>query len=75
MDQFQQFRQHFDQQPLNKMLGITLVERRPGFARICLNKDAETPTGIGGSVHGGILAAMRIASVPKGVPSMPSGDE
>lgn len=58
MDQFQEFRQHFDRQPLNKMLGITLLERRPGFARICLNKDLQTPTGIGGSVHGGILAAM-----------------
>jgi len=58
MDQFEEFRQRFDQQPLHKMLGITLVERRPGFARICLTKDPQTPGGIGGSVHGGILAAM-----------------
>ena len=40
------------------MLGITLEERRPGFARICLHKGPETPTGVGGSVHGGVLAAM-----------------
>ena len=52
------YQRHFDDLPLHKMLGITLKERRPGFARICLRKDAETPGGIGGSVHGGILAAM-----------------
>jgi|TARA_Y100000310_G_scaffold284482_1_gene307275 acyl-CoA thioesterase len=58
MDQFKENKDQFDRQPLNEMLGITLVERRLGFARICLRKDETTPTGIGGSVHGGILAAM-----------------
>jgi uncharacterized protein (TIGR00369 family) len=48
----------FDNRPFHKMLGITLVERKPGFGRICLTKTADTPAGIGGSVHGGILATM-----------------
>lgn len=48
----------FDNQPFHKMLGITLVEQKPGFGRICLTKTADTPGGIGGSVHGGVLATM-----------------
>lgn len=56
--QFDAFAKEFADQKLHKMLGLTLEERRPGFARICLHKDADTPSGIGGSVHGGILAAM-----------------
>ena len=40
------------------MLGIRLLEQRKDFGRICLTKSAATPQGIGGSVHGGILAAM-----------------
>jgi uncharacterized protein (TIGR00369 family) len=52
------YRRDFDAQPLQKLLGITLVERRPGFGRICLTRTEATPQGIGGSVHGGVLAAM-----------------
>ena len=48
----------FDAQPLNRLLGIRLIEQRRDFGRICLTKTAATPQGIGGSVHGGILAAM-----------------
>jgi uncharacterized protein (TIGR00369 family) len=55
---FDAFKSDFDEKPLHKMLGITLVERRPGYGKIVLRKTAETPGGIGGSVHGGILAAM-----------------
>jgi uncharacterized protein (TIGR00369 family) len=58
MEDYESYRKHFDQQPLQRMLGITLVERRPGFGRICLTRTAETPQGIGGAVHGGVLAAM-----------------
>jgi acyl-CoA thioesterase len=56
--EFDAYRRDFDAQPLQKMLGITLVERRPGFGRICLARTDTTPQGIGGSVHGGVLAAM-----------------
>jgi uncharacterized protein (TIGR00369 family) len=55
---FDIYRRDFDDQPLQKLLGITLVERRPGFGRICLTRTEATPQGIGGSVHGGVLAAM-----------------
>jgi len=58
MDDLETYRREFDAQPLNKMLGITLIERRIGFGRICLSRRADTPQGIGGSVHGGVLAAM-----------------
>jgi len=58
VDDFERYRREFDAQPLQRLLGITLVERRAGFGRICLTRTAVTPQGIGGSVHGGVLAAM-----------------
>jgi acyl-CoA thioesterase len=48
----------FDQLPLHRALGITLVEARPGFARICLATSSVTLGGIAGSVHGGLTAAL-----------------
>ena len=56
--EFDIYRRDFDAQPLHTMLGITLVERQPGYGRICLTRTEATPQGIGGSVHGGVLAAM-----------------
>ena len=55
---FEAFRSHFDDDPFHRMLGITVLERRPGFGRIRLAKTGTTPVGIGGSVHGGVLASM-----------------
>ena len=52
------YREEFDNKPFHKQLGITLVEQRRGFGKIQLRKDADTPGGIGGSVHGGVLASM-----------------
>ncbi len=57
-DDYEKFRREFDEQAFNKLLGITLLERRTGFGRICLTRTPQTPTGVGGSVHGGVLAAM-----------------
>lgn len=51
-------RRDFDEFPLHKALGITLDEVRPGFARIVLRTSNLTLGGVGGSVHGGLLAAM-----------------
>ncbi|GAB4323149.1 MAG: hypothetical protein Kow0010_04340 [Dehalococcoidia bacterium] len=48
----------FDALPLHRALGITLEERRPDYARICLRTGPVTIGGVGGSVHGGVLAAM-----------------
>ena len=48
----------FDELALHRMLGLTLEELRVGYARICLHSGGETAHGIGGGVHGGVLAAM-----------------
>jgi 1,4-dihydroxy-2-naphthoyl-CoA hydrolase len=57
-DDFQAYKEQFDNQRYHRMLGVTVLERRPGYGKIVLKRDENTPTGIGGSVHGGVLAAM-----------------
>jgi uncharacterized protein (TIGR00369 family) len=57
--------EHFDDIPFHQYLGLTLAERRDGFARLRLRKTATTPTGIGGSVNGGVIATMiDMATIP-----------
>ncbi|HEY5476957.1 MAG TPA: PaaI family thioesterase [Tepidiformaceae bacterium] len=51
-------RRGFNDYPLHRALGITLEEVRPGFARIAMKTSGLTLGGIGGSVHGGLLATM-----------------
>ena len=53
-----EYLQKFNADSLNRLLGFTLLEQGPGYGRIVLRKNEKTPTGIGGSVHGGVLAAM-----------------
>ena len=48
----------FAEHPLHKALGLTVEEARPGFARICMATNSFTLGGVGGSVHGGLLAAL-----------------
>lgn len=55
---FPAYKAQFDANPYHQQLGVTVIEQRPGFGRIRLLKDENTPGGIGGSVHGGVLAAM-----------------
>ncbi len=55
---FAEYKENFDANPYHKTLGVTVVEQRPGYGMIVLKKDENTPGGIGGSVHGGVLAAM-----------------
>lgn len=57
-DNFEEYKSTFDANPYHQTLGITVVEQRPGYGKIVLRKDENTPSGIGGSVHGGVLAAM-----------------
>lgn len=57
-DPSQSFIENFDNHPFHQSLGLTLVESAPGFGKIMLTTTADTPTGIGGSVHGGVLASM-----------------
>jgi uncharacterized protein (TIGR00369 family) len=53
-----ELRARFDAQPLHRMLGLTLDDARAGFARVVLATNPSTLSGVGGSVHGGVLAAM-----------------
>jgi len=49
---------HFEEFPLHRFLGLRLEEERPGFARISMKTGPNTLGGVGGSVHGGLLAAL-----------------
>jgi uncharacterized protein (TIGR00369 family) len=55
---FETFKRHFDADPFHRMLGISVLEQGPGHGRIQLEMGPDTPGGIGGSVHGGVLATM-----------------
>jgi acyl-CoA thioesterase len=55
---FETFKRHFDADPFHAMLGISVLEQRRGYARIQLEVGPDTPGGIGGSVHGGVLATL-----------------
>ena len=57
-DGFSDYKTTFDTNPYHKSLGITVLDQQPGYGKIVLRKDENTPGGIGGSVHGGVLAAM-----------------
>ena len=48
----------FDENPFYRYLGLTLVEAKPDCVRLRLVKTQTTPTGIGGSVNGGVIATM-----------------
>ncbi len=55
----------FADAPFHKYLGITIEEYRPDFARLRLKINEDTPTGIGGSVNGGVIATLiDIAVIP-----------
>ncbi len=55
----------FNADPFHAYLGLTLEETREDYARIRLPINENTPTGIGGSVNGGVLATMiDMAAVP-----------
>jgi len=55
---FESFKREFDADPYHAGLGITVVSRGQGRGCIRLDKGPTTPGGIGGSVHGGVLASM-----------------
>ena len=67
---------HFDEIPFHQYLGLTLVERRDDYARLRLRKTTTTPTGIGGSVNGGVIATMiDMATIPAVFTGMRPGSE
>ena len=48
----------FDDIAFHRYLNLRLVERRDGYARLRLTVSEQTPTGIGGSVNGGVIATL-----------------
>ncbi|XOV87031.1 MAG: PaaI family thioesterase [Pseudomonadota bacterium] len=56
--EFTAYKAQFDANPYHQYLGVTVLEQGEGYGKIVLRKGETTPAGIGGSVHGGVLAAM-----------------
>lgn len=52
------FDRHFEDFPLHRFMGLSQVESRPGYARVRMKTSSNTLGGVGGSVHGGLLAAL-----------------
>jgi acyl-CoA thioesterase len=52
------FFERFDDLPFHRYLGLTLAEHRDGYARLRLTITEQTPTGVGGSVNGGVIATL-----------------
>ena len=52
------FFERFDDVPFHRYLGLTLAEWRLDEARLRLTLTDQTPTGIGGSVNGGVIATL-----------------
>jgi len=66
----------FDQFPFYRYLGLETEEARPGYARLAMPTGPNTLGGVGGSVHGGILAALvDVAMLRAIVPLFTDGDE
>ncbi len=52
------FFERFNENPFHRYMGLTIAEVTPDMARLRLTMTDTTPTGIGGSVNGGVLATM-----------------
>lgn len=57
-ESFSALQERFAANEFHRQLGLTLEEARDGYARIALQTNKVTLSGVGGSVHGGVLAAM-----------------
>ncbi|HEY5645759.1 MAG TPA: PaaI family thioesterase [Pseudomonadales bacterium] len=69
-----EFFRNFDANPFHRYLGLTLAETRPDFARLRLAISPDTPTGVGGSVNGGVIATMvDMAAIPAVFSGLGSG--
>ena len=69
---FLAFLENFDSNPFHEYLGLKVAEHQDDFARLRLTVGSDTPTGIGGSVNGGVIATMidmsSIVAVFAGIP-------
>lgn len=52
------FFEQFDQNPFHQFMGLSVAEISDDYACLRLTVGPTTPTGIGGSVNGGVLATM-----------------
>ncbi len=67
---------NFDDNPFHQYLGLTLIDTREDFARLRLVIKETTPTGIGGSVNGGVISTMvDMAAVPAVFSNLREGSE
>ncbi len=59
------FFERFDHVPFHQYLNLHLADRRDGYARLRLTITDQTPTGVGGSVNGGVIASLiDLAALP-----------
>lgn len=65
------FERHFEDFPLHKFLGVSLVESSEGYARLQMETGPNTLGGVGGSVHGGVLAALVDITILRAVFAVP----
>lgn len=64
----------FDQDPFHQYLGLKLVAYKADYAKVRLTIVNSTPTGIGGSVNGGVIATIiDMAAVPAVFTNMREG--
>ena len=52
------FFERFDDNPFHRYMGLTVAEVSDDYAHLRLTVSDTTPTGIGGSVNGGVLASV-----------------
>ena len=52
------FFERFDENPFYRFIGLSVAEIRDDYAALRLTVTPTTPSGIGGSVNGGVLATM-----------------
>ena len=76
MESSNEFFQNFDDQPFHKYLGMTIEETQVDYARLRLRKTETTPSGIGGSVNGGVIATLvDMAALPAVFSNMREGSQ
>ena len=56
--QKKQFWDNFEANPFHAYLGMSVVNHSYNYAKLQLKRTDTTPTGIGGSVNGGVLATL-----------------
>ncbi len=56
--QKKQFWDNFEANPFHAYLGMSVVSHSYNYAKLQLRRTDTTPTGIGGSVNGGVLATL-----------------